>query len=240
MGQITTWTAACAIACAAATPALASFDAGAVSFMVTSSAGSATANYSGTQVSAHSWNWGGDWASNGASVSWSGIPATWTGTSMTLGGHFVIRNNTTSTQTFVIDVMMPGSFADGTEWLVGGSAAASMVNLNAMIGSLTSAGPLWTASFDGNAVGSLHSDVNAAVDPFFTGALASQSFGDPIPGSPFTGGVSSAARIRLSLSLSAGMQATITSAFSAQVVPAPGALALLGIAAAGGSRRRRR
>jgi MYXO-CTERM domain-containing protein len=36
------------------------------------------------------------------------------------------------------------------------------------------------------------------------------------------------------------MQATITSTFSAQVVPAPGALALLAVAAAGGSRRRRR
>jgi MYXO-CTERM domain-containing protein len=99
---------------------------------------------------------------------------------------------------------------------------------------------MWTASFDGNTVGTLFNDVSASVDPFFTGALASQSFGSPIPGQPYTGGLSSAARIRLSLSLTAGMQATITSTFSAQVVPAPGALALLAVAAAGGSRRRRR
>ena len=240
MGQITTWTAACAIACAAASHALAGFSAGGVNFMVTSSAGSADATYSGTQVSAHSWVWNGNWSSNGASVSWSGVPSTWTGSSMTLGGNFVIRNSTTTTQTFVIDVMLPGNFAAGTEWLVGGSAAGSMVNLNPLAGSLTSSGPMWTASFDGITVGSLHSDVNAAVDPFFTGALASQSFGNPIPGSPFTGGISSAARIRLSLSLSAGMEATITSSFAAQVVPAPGALALLAVAAASGARRRRR
>lgn len=208
--------------------------------MVSSSAGSATANFSGTQVSANSWVWSGNWSSNGASVTWSGNPATWNGSSMTLGGNFVIRNNTNSTQSFVIDVMLPGSFAAGTEWLVGGSAAGSMVNLNPFTGSLTSTGPMWSASFDGSTVGSLFSNVSAAVDPFFTGSLASQSFGNPIPGLPYTGGISSAARIRLSLSLSAGMEATITSSFAAQVVPAPGALALLAVAAASGSRRRRR
>lgn len=240
MGQITTWTAACAVACAAASEALAGFSAGGVNFMVTSSAGSATANFSGTQVSASSWVWSGSWSANGASVTWSGNPATWDGSSMTLGGNFVIRNNTASTQNFVIDVMLPGSFAAGTEWLVGGSAAGSMVNLNPFTGSLTSTGPMWTAAFDGSTVGSLFSNVNAAVDPFFTGSLASQTFGSPIPGQPYTGGLSSAARIRLSLSLTAGMEATITSSFAAQVVPAPGALALLAVAAAAGSRHRRR
>ena len=240
MGKITTWTAACALACAAAPHALAGFTAGGVNFMVMSSAGSATANFSGTQVSADSWIWSGDWASNGASVTWSALPTTATANSMSIGGNFVIRNNTTSTQTFVIDVMLPGNFAAGTEWLVGGSAARSMVNLSPVAGTLSSSGAMWTASFDGNTVGTLFNDVSASVDPFFTGALASQSFGSPIPGQPYTGGLSSAARIRLSLSLTAGMQATITSTFSAQVVPAPGALALLAVAAAGGSRRRRR
>lgn len=240
MGQITTWMAAGAIACAAASDALAGFSAGGVSFMVTSSAGSADASFSGTQMSASSWVWNGSWSANGASVSWNGVPATWSGSSMSLGGNFVIRNNTASTQTFVIDVVLPGGFAAGTEWLVGGSAAASMVNLSPFGGSLSSAGPMWTASFDASAVGSLFSNVSAAVDPFFTGSLASQSFGNPIPGQPYTGGISSAARIRLSLSLSAGMEATITSSFAAEVVPAPGAIALLAVAAASGSRRRRR
>jgi len=239
MGMITTWTAACALACAAASHAFAGFTAGGVNFMVTSSAGSATATFSGSQVSADSWVWNGDWSSNGASVSWSALPTSANATSMSIGGNFVIRNNTASTQTFVIDVMLPGNFAPGTEWLVGGSAAASMVNLSPSAGSLSSSGAMWTASFDGNTVGTLFSNVSASVDPFFTGSLASQSFGSPIPGQPYTGGLSSAARIRLSLSLTAGMQATITSAFSAQVVPAPGALALLAVAAAGGSRRRR-
>lgn len=239
MGHLATWTAACVIACAAVPHARAGFSAGGVNFMVNSSAGSATATYSGSQVSSTSWVWNGNWSANGASVTWSGVPATWTGSSMTLGGNFVIRNGTASTQTFVIDVVLPGSFAAGSEWLVGGSAAGSMVNLNASTGSLTSTGAMWTASFDGNTVGSLFNNVNAAVDPFFTGSLASQSFGSPIPGQPYTGGMSSAARIRLSLSLTAGMEATITSSFAAQVVPAPGALALLAVAAIGGSRRRR-
>ena len=240
MGKITTWTAACAFACAVASQALAGFTTGNVGFMVTSSAGSATATYSGTQMSATSWMWSGNWSANGASVSWSGIPSTWTGSSMSMGGNFVIRNNTAQTQNFVIDVTLPGSFAAGTQWLVGGSAAGSMVNLNPFAGSLTSTGPLWTASFDGTTLGSLFSNVNASVDPFFTGSIGSQSFGSPIPGQPYTGGLSSAARIRLSLTLSAGMEATVTSSFAAQVVPAPGALALLALAAATGSRRRRR
>ena len=240
MGQITRWAAACALSCAAGTHALAGFNAGGVSFMVTSSAGSASANFSGTEVSPTSWAWTGSWASNGASVSWSGLPTAWTGSSMSMAGNFVIRNDTASTQSFVIDVTLPGSFANGTEWLVGGSAAASMVNLSPFNGSLTSTGPMWAASFDGSTIGSLFSNVNAAVDPFFTGSLASQSFGSPIPGQPYTGGISSAARIRLSLTLTAGMQATVTSSFSAQVVPAPGALALLAAAFAAGTRRRRR
>ena len=240
MGKITTWTAACAFACAVASQALAGFTPGNVGFMVTSSAGSAAATYSGTQMSASSWMWNGNWSANGASVTWSGLPSTWTGSSMTLGGNFVIRNNTASTQNFVIDVTLPGNFAAGTQWLVGGSAAGSMVNLNPFTGSLTSTGPMWTASFDGTTVGSLFNNVNASVDPFFTGSIGSQSFGNPIPGQSYTGGLSSAARIRLSLTLSAGMEATVTSSFAAQVVPAPGALALLAVAAATGSRRRRR
>lgn len=239
MGQITRWTAAWAIACTAGTQALAGFNAGGVNFMVTSSAGSATTNFNGTELSANSWAWTGSWSSNGASVSWNNLPSSSGEFSMALAGNFVIRNETASTQTFVIDVMMPGSFGNGTEWLVGGSAAASMVNLSPFTGNLTSSGPLWTASFDSNTVGSLFSGVNAAVDPFFTGSLASQSFGNPIPGQPYTGGISSAARIRLSLSLTAGMQATVTSSFAAQVVPGPGALALIAVAAFGASRRRR-
>lgn len=240
MGQITTWTAACALACAAGSHALAGFSAGGVTFMVGSSAGSANAAFSGTQVSANSWVWNGNWSANGASVSWSGVPATWNGSSMTLGGNFVIRNTTATTQSFVIDVMLPGSFAAGTEWLVGGSAAGSMVNLSPLTGRLISNGPMWTASFDNTTVGSLFSNVSASVDPFFTGSIGSQSFGNPIPGQPFTGGISSAARIRLSLSLTAGMEATVTSSFAAQFVPAPGAIALMAVAAIAGSRRRRR
>jgi hypothetical protein len=99
---------------------------------------------------------------------------------------------------------------------------------------------LWTAAFDASTVGSLLSNASATVDPFFTGSLSAQSFGSPIPGQPYTGGMSSAARIRVSLSLTAGMEATVTSAFAAQVVPAPGALALLVVAAGAGARRRRR
>jgi MYXO-CTERM domain-containing protein len=239
MGQITTWTAACAVACAAASDALAGFAGGGVNFMVTSSAGSADATFSGTQVSASSWVWNGNWSANGASVSWTGVPVGWNGSSMSLGGNFVIRNDTASTQVFVIDMVLPGSFAPGTEWLVGGSAAASMVNLSPFTGSLSSTGPMWTAALDGNTVGSLFTNVNAAVDPFFTGSLAGQSFGNPIPGQTYIGGISSAARIRVSLSLTAGMEATLTSSFAAEVVPAPGALALLAVAAAGSRRRRR-
>jgi hypothetical protein len=201
-----------------------------VSFAVTSSAGSANASFSGSQVSASSWAWTGNWASNGASVSWNAVPATWNGTTMSLGGNFVVKNNTSSTQSFVIDISLPGEFAAGTEWLVGGSAAASMVNLSPEAGRLSSQGALWTAAFDASTVGSLFSNASATVDPFFTGSLSA----------PYTGGMSTAARIRVSLSLTAGMEATVTSAFAAQVVPAPGALALLVVAAGAGARRRRR
>lgn len=241
MDRLTSWTAASALACAAVSPALAGFTPGGVTFAVSSSAGPADAVFSGSQVSAHTWAWTGSWAANGASVSWNALPATWNGTSMALGGNFVVRNSTASTQSFVIDIALPGTFDSSTEWLVGGSAAASMVNLSPLVGGLTSSGPLWSASFDGSTLGSLFANANASVDPFFTAALASQSFGSPIPGQPYTGGMSSAARLRLSFSLTAGMEATITSAFSAQVVPAPGALAVLALAAAtAGSRRRRR
>jgi len=240
MDRMTLWTTACALGCAVASHALAGFTPGSVSFAVTSSAGSANASFSGAQVSANSWAWTGNWTANGASVSWNAVPATWNGTTMSLGGNFVVKNNTASTQSFVIDISLPGEFAAGTEWLVGGSAAASMVNLSPDAGRLSSQGALWTAAFDASTVGSLFSNASATVEPFFTGSLAAQSFGSPIPGQPYTGGMSSAARIRVSLSLTAGMEATVTSAFAAQVVPAPGALALLALAAATGARRRRR
>ncbi|MBU3727678.1 MAG: hypothetical protein FGM37_00290 [Phycisphaerales bacterium] len=240
MDRFTSWTAACALACAAVSPALAGFTPGGVTFAVNSSAGSASAVFSGSPVSANSWTWSGSWSANGASVTWNAIPVTWNGTSMSLGGNFVVKNSTASTQSFVIDIALPGTFDGGTEWLVGGSAAASMVNLSPFAGGLTSSGPLWSASFDGSTLGTLFSNASASVDPFFTGSLASQSFGSPIPGQPYTGGIASAARVRLSFSLTAGMEATITSAFAAQVVPAPGALSMLALAAAAGGRRRRR
>lgn len=240
MDRMTLWTTACALGCAVSSHALAGFTPGGVSFGVASSAGAASATFSGTQVSAQSWTWTGNWAANGASVSWNAIPATWNGTSMSLGANFVVRNSTSATQSFVIEVSMPGIFAAGTPWLVGGSAAASMVNLSPEPGRLFSQGAMWSASFDGSSLGSLFVNANATVDPFFTASLPSQSFGNPIPGLSYTGGVSSAARIRLNFSLTSGMEATVTSVFAAQVVPAPGALAVLALAAGAGLRRRRR
>ena len=240
MDRMTLWTTACALGCAVSSHAIAGFTPGGVSFAVTSSAGSANASFSGAQISSDSWSWTGNWAANGASVSWNAVPATWNGTTMSLGGNFVIRNSTASTQFFLIDISLPGSFSAGTEWRVGGSAALSMVNLSPDVGRLFAQGPLWSAVFDSTTVGSLFSNASATVDPFFAATLPSQSFGNPIPGQTFFGGVSSAARIRVGLNMTAGMEATITSAFAAQFIPAPGAMAVLGLATFAGSRRRRR
>lgn len=240
MVKVTSWIAACALACASASSALASFTLGGVGFAVTSSAGSANATFSGTPSGAGTWAWTGNWASNGASVSWTGLPVSWNGSALSMAGNFVIRNQTASTQSFVIDIVLPGNMASGTQWLVGGSAAFSMVNLNVEAGRIWSNGPMWTAGFDSATVGSLFTNASGSVDPFQTGALPSQQFGgNPIPGQPYTGGLSTGARVRLNVNLTAGMEATVTSVFAAQVVPAPGALALLALAA-GCQRRRRR
>lgn len=240
MVKVTTWIAACAIACASASSALAGFTLGGASFAVTSSAGSANATFSGNPTSASTWAWSGSWASNGASVSWNGVPVSWNGSALSMAGNFVIRNQTASTQSFAIDILLPGTMDAGTQWLVGGSAAFSMVNLNVDVGRIWSTGPMWSAGFDSSTVGALFTNASASVDPFQTGALPSQQFGgNPIPGQAYAGGVSNGARLRLNLSLSAGMEATVTSVFVAQVVPAPGAIALLALAAACPRRRRR-
>jgi hypothetical protein len=149
----------------------------------------------------------------------------------TIGSDYEINNFSDETLNFLILVTLPlsGPTLDPTDY-----AGSAGFTLSGIDGELATVGPgnsLWEAWADGSEVASLWDD------PFslsFDGE-GSQAISDNID--PGVIGSTSEIGIRVNFSLTPGDSVTVTGVFG--VIPAPGALALLGIAGLAGSRRRR-
>ena len=124
--------------------------------------------------------------------------------------------------------LMQGSAAIGLTTDSGGGSVASLAGT-----------PLWQGLIDGSPVGNdaaLFFDPFALVNASIGSSSSNANFGIPVPnaGPPVLNNIG----IRISFSLTQLDQASITSVFN--VVPAPGAIALLGVAGLTVRRRRRR
>jgi hypothetical protein len=156
-----------------------------------------------------------------------------------VSGNFTFTNTSNATQAYDVLVTLFTTPA-GTSSLLGGSVAAGLT-ADFDGGTFTSMPntPVWMASVDGNTVGSLlPAPISVTAGAFESKAVGSGAFGMPIPSQagPALGNTMS---IRLRFNLTAGDQASFTSVFVLEVVPAPAAgLAMFGLVGLTGRRRR--
>lgn len=204
-------------------------------YTVTSTAGSGSLSNAATNTSAVSWVNNGSWTATNASATWSNNLQVWneaTGLGI-VNANIVIHNNTSSAQDFTITAGMEG-FASGP-FTSSGSIGGQYVNGSGSLGMLTSSGPLWSALADTNAVNTQFNNALFFAHPYEVVSLGNFNFSNI----SFANGISSHASITFSFRISAGAEASFTSTFSFQSVPAPAALALLGLIPIVGPRRRR-
>ncbi|MGA0871725.1 MAG: hypothetical protein ACO3Y3_04765 [Phycisphaerales bacterium] len=156
-----------------------------------------------------------------------------------ISGNFVVINTGSATQDFEIVLTLPVVVTGSKMTLYGGSVAGSLIG-DADGGSFGTIGSnaVWSASTNGMAIADLlTAPISVTTNPFQSALIGSASFGEPIPSAPGPNLMDSL-EITLRFSLGAGDSAAFTSILVAQV-PAPGAVALLGLAGFVGSRRRR-
>jgi MYXO-CTERM domain-containing protein len=157
-----------------------------------------------------------------------------------VSGNIVVVNTGFVTQTYSLTILLPITPAITPSSLIGGSIAGSLTTDDDG-GTLSSVGnaPIWEALIDGAVVASLLNSPFSVSNPGFgSTGIGPADFGTPIPS---LGGPQalSTIGIRLTFSLTPGDQASFSSVFVVQPVPAPAALALLGLAGLAGGRRRR-
>ena len=222
------------LGCLISSAASAGFNSSSAFFSVTSSAGSGTLVNVSSQITPETWSNTGSWTGTNASVTWANDIQGWNSTTSAgfTNGNIVIRNNTTTAQDFAVTIAMLGT---ANFPLVGaGSIGGQYVNGSASLGSLTSTGALWSAGIDGATVNTQLNNALFFAQPFQVVSLGSFSFSNLAIDS-----ITDRASIRFSLRLSAGGEASFTSAFSFQAVPGPASLALIGFLPIVRSRRRR-
>lgn len=160
----------------------------------------------------------------------------------TQSGTFSISNLSGAEKTYFIRLTLPTAAAGTLTGLFNGSLAATLITSGAgYFRSVTSA-PVWVGSTDAVTVGSLFtSPVNVVRNSSGATSIGTQSFGGGAPSAPAPVFGSNIA-INLSFILSANATVSFSSALGGVSVPipAPGALALLGVASLGLQRRRRR
>lgn len=160
-------------------------------------------------------------------------------------GNIVVTNTSTTTQSLFVQITLPTNLAM-PQTLVGGSITGTLTDLNGDGATLSSIGSnsIYTAltdlGFGTQALaGGLLSSTSVSTGPFLSASIGPASFGDPIPSQPH-GAVNENITVQFQFSLSAGDSASFTSIFVVEPVPAPGAMALLGLAGLAAGRRRRR
>lgn len=157
-------------------------------------------------------------------------------------GNISVMNTGTTTREFFLNVVLPKGSVSSHHY-VGGSVTGTVTDLNgngAILSSIGDSG-LFTAFTDfGTAnratAGSLLSSTTITAGAFLSSSLGPAGFGDPIP-SQLHGAVAENIAMQFRFSLTAGDSASFTSIFVVEAIPAPGALALMGLA---GLRNRRR
>ena len=225
----------CLFVCLISSAASAGFTSSGALFSVTSSAGSGTLVNVTTQITPAAWSNTGSWTGTNTSVTWANNIQGWNSTTSAgfTNGNIVIRNNTATAQDFAVTIAMLGT-ATGP-LVAAGSVGGQYVNGSGSLGSLTSTGALWSAGIDGATVNTQLNNALFFAPPFQVISLGSFSFSNLA----IENSVTDRASIRFSLRLSAGGEASFTSAFSFQAVPGPASLALIGFLPILRSRRRR-
>lgn len=164
------------------------------------------------------------------------------------GGGARIRNRSSATQRFTIEMLISTASGIGSPAL-GGGGVSGVLEGGPAGGTFSSIGSAaaWSAfiaDLDGrrtvasllNGSGGSPFTVSAAASDFTT--IPGETFGDPIPSLPI-GALGTARGIRMDFTLSAGAEASLFTNFVVQVIPAPGAMAMLAVAGLGAGRRRR-
>lgn len=214
----------------------AGFTSSGCTYSVTSSAGTGSWSNITTEFSPTAWMNSGGWmsANSSAAVTWANNVWGWDPSTSAgfMNNNILIRNNTNAAQDFVFTAQMNGT-ATGP-FFASGSVSGQFVNASESLGQLTSTGPLWSALNDGTTVTSQFPNALVFAAPFQIASLGSSNFTNI----PIGNSIGSQVAIRFSLRLSAGGEASFTSAFSFQV-PGPASLAILALAPVFGSRRRR-
>ena len=182
-------------------------------------------------------------SSSGWNVNWDMLGASGANDSLTL--NFTVTNLSSTTQTFFLFATQEIEALEST--LAGGSIAGTFTDLNGDGVTVSSSGgdSIFTGfydattfdPFDGTVIATMLDDTTASAGSFLSGNYDAESFGDfPVIPSEAAGNVDFNFGIALRFDVSAGDTAAFTSSMVV-AVPAPGALALLGL---GGIQRRRR
>jgi hypothetical protein len=159
------------------------------------------------------------------------------GTKAFTAGNYVIQNLSAATISVELTIKLPIALVGSA--LYGGSVSGGLTTSGP--GFISDNGsPLWTGRTGGNLIDSLlDNPFNVArLDPG-SSSLGFESFGNPIPSAPGPA-LGGDLTVTLKFLLGANSSASFTSVLVAQI-PAPGALALLGLGgltAFGGRRRR--
>ncbi len=158
-------------------------------------------------------------------------------------GGITFRNLTDTVRDFHITLLMPLSSVGGMEGLYNGSLGGSLIT-DANGGQFTSlAGlPLYQSSVGGSAIASLHNNpVSITRTTAGASSIGYQAFGGTTPSMPGPEFMTNIV-YQLHFSLTGGDTVVFTAALGGlgAPIPAPGAFALLGVAAVTGLGRRRR
>lgn len=159
-----------------------------------------------------------------------------------INGTFTVSNDSNEARDYVVDFVLPISPAIPQGSYIAGSVSGTVTDVNGNGSAwLTSTGAtsIYNSFIDGSSVRTMLSGASYSVGT----AFGSTSFGPTTFGYP-VGSVTGPAAfqsiaLQFRFSLSAGDSASFSSVFVVNPIPAPGALALLGLAATIGRRRRR-
>jgi MYXO-CTERM domain-containing protein len=156
-----------------------------------------------------------------------------------VSGNFIVINTGSATQDFEVVLTLPVVVTGSKMTLYGGSVAGSIIgDVDGGFFSTVGSDAVWSATTNGIAIADLlTAPITVSTNPFQSALIGSGAFGEPIP-SASGPNLTNSLEITLRFSLGAGDSAAFTSILVAQV-PAPGAVALLGLAGLVGRRRRR-